>query len=123
MARILVIEDSTTVFTRIKHLLDARGHDVHRLTCFIELPSVLRQSPPDLIILDLQIPVMPGTAFARYVRNYEPRRIPIIIHSSCDEAVIRQAVLETGAVGSVPKDASEQSFVRAVSNAIEGRTT
>lgn len=103
MARILVVDDSESVFHFVRRELETDKHLVERLPAFTELFSYLRKVEPDLILLDLEMPALSGTAFALFVRRIEKRPIKIVIHSSLPEIELRRAAKEVKAVGVLQK--------------------
>jgi CheY-like chemotaxis protein len=103
MARLLVVDDSESVFLFVRRALEEDGHLVERLEAFTELSSYLRKVQPDLILLDLEMPALSGTAFALFLRRIERRPIKIVIHSSLPEVQLRKAAQEVKAVGILPK--------------------
>lgn len=106
MARILVVDDSEAVFLFARRELESEGHLVERLEAFTELSSYLRRVQPDLILLDLEMPALSGTAFALFLRRIERRPIKIVIHSSLPDAQLRTAAEEVKAVGILHKTAN-----------------
>ena len=68
---------------------------------------------PDLILLDMKMPVMNGWVFAKeYHRRYD-KGAPIIVVTAADDA--RQRAIETGAVGWISKPFDADDLLRAVS--------
>jgi len=105
MARILVVDDSESVFYFVQRELRSEDHFVERLTAFTELASYLRANQPDLILLDLEMPALSGTAFAQFVRRMERRPTRILIHSSLPQVELERAAREVNAVGTLEKSA------------------
>jgi DNA-binding response OmpR family regulator len=105
MARILVVDDSASAFFFVRRELTPEGHQVERLSAFTELPNYLSTNEPDLILLDLEMPALSGTAVGQFIRRMERRPIPILIHSSLPQAEADRAALEIGAAGTLPKTA------------------
>lgn len=103
MARILVVDDSESVFFFVRKELSSENHLVERLGAFTELASYLRQSEPDLILLDLEMPALSGTAFALFLRRIERRPIRIVIHSSLPHSELKRAAAEVKAIGILEK--------------------
>lgn len=103
MARILVVDDSASAFFFVRRELTLDGHVVERLTAFTELPTYLSTNEPDLILLDLEMPALSGTAVGQFIRRMERRPIPILIHSSLPRADAERAATEIKALGTLPK--------------------
>ena len=69
MARILIIEDQPVLCRLYKSVLERRGHDVTLAESGEAGIEAARRTTPDLIILDLILPVMPGVQVARNLRE------------------------------------------------------
>ena len=117
-ARILIVDDSPTVVRFVQTTLKADGHHVTSLDNFIQLAAVIRNDPPDLILLDLNIPALSGLTMGSMVRKYEDGTIPIIIYSSQDEEEMRRAAEELGAVAVLKKTNAPEALRTAVKDAL-----
>jgi CheY-like chemotaxis protein len=82
---VLVIEDDPDIQDFIHFLLEDAGYTVTRAEHGAAALTVLRQADrlPDLIVLDLQMPVLDGRAFRR-AQQVDPRwrTIPVILMSA-----------------------------------------
>ena len=103
MARILVVDDSASAFYFVRRELTFDGHLVERLTAFTELPTYLSTNEPDLILLDLEMPALSGTAVGQFIRRMERRPSPLLIQSSLPLVAAERAAVEVRAVGTLPK--------------------
>ncbi len=112
--RILVIDDSPTVYAAIRMLLVPEGHEVNYLSRFVDLPQTMRVSPPDVVILDLEMPALSGQRVGQYVRKYETKSTPIIVHSSRPENDLASAAEEVGAATWVQKSNDKSPLLNAV---------
>jgi two-component system, chemotaxis family, protein-glutamate methylesterase/glutaminase len=104
--RVLVIDDSAVVRQVLTAILSAES-DISVVTAH-EPVSALRKmndAPPDVILLDLEMPRMDGISFLRQIKG--SNRIPVVICSaftgSHTEAAVR--ALEYGAIDMVKKPA------------------
>ena len=79
MARILVIDDETSVLKSLDSLLTAKGHQVITAVDGQSGMDKAMEEKPDLIILDILMPGIQGTAVAKYLEETpDTENIPII---------------------------------------------
>lgn len=119
MACILVIDDSPTVVRAVKRTLEPRGHQVKRLDCFVDLPRSLRETPPDLILLDLEMPAFSGLDFALFLRRYGEDRYPIIVHSSKERKDLVAAAEQMNAAAILQKGRPPEELVEVVDRVLK----
>lgn len=77
---------------------------------------------PDVILMDMALPVMDGAAATRIIRQKFPQ-IQVIILTSFKERNLIQSALEAGALGYLLKDVSADELARAIRSAHAGRAT
>jgi two-component system capsular synthesis sensor histidine kinase RcsC len=97
--RLLVIDDDSACRTTIGWLLRKLGHTVTTAESGSAGLALLRQTPVDLVMTDLNMPGLTGWAVARLVKAMRPR-LPV--------------VLVTGEVYAIPLDQPERSWVDAI---------
>ncbi len=100
---VLVVDDDPDILDALSEILEAEGYGVTRARNGQEALDRLSPARPDLILLDLMMPVMDGWAFARHMRERGPdvAGLPIIVLSA-DRNVGARA-REIGAVGHLAK--------------------
>jgi CheY-like chemotaxis protein len=80
--KILVVDDEADIVEFLTALLSDHGYDVSAARNGVEAMDRVREGPPALILLDLQMPEETGTGFYRKLRDRkELRDIPVIIVS------------------------------------------
>ena len=81
--RILVVEDQEDNRRILRDLLKAAGYDTIEAVNGEEGVAVAQAQKPDLILMDIQLPVMDGYEATRRIRaNEELKSIPIIAVTS-----------------------------------------
>ncbi len=103
MSRILVIEDDPSIRAGLEDTLRSKGYEVasaDRGKIGLEL---FKQSPPDLVILDLMLPDMEGFEVCRRMKAPVEQDIPIIILTARGAELDRVRGLELGADDYVTK--------------------
>src|ERR1700687_4180315 len=83
MPQILVVEDDDAIRGLVSEVLRDDGYDVREATNGVEALDRLRDARPDLIVLDLMMPVMDGWAFVEELRR-KPGcgAVPIVVTSA-----------------------------------------
>ena len=115
MPRILVVEDDPDISELIAHYLTRAGHDVDRLAHGGEAPRRVRESPPDLVVLDLMLPGLDGLMVCQALRaDPATAAIPIIMLTARGEETDRVTGLELGADDYVTKPFSPKELVARV---------
>lgn len=113
--RILIADDHTILRDGIRSLLSDvpefqvigeadDGHTAVQMACELE---------PDVILLDIAMPVLNGLEATRQIRRYAPRVKVLILTMHENEEYIRQA-LAAGAMGYILKDAAARDLINAI---------
>ena len=115
MARVLVVEDNQDIANLIKHYLEGAGHTVDHLASGREVLPRVRQSTPDLIVLDLMLPGMDGLMVCQALRqDASTAGVPVIMLTARGEESDRIRGLELGADDYIVKPFSPKEVVARV---------
>ncbi len=91
MATLVVVDDESLVTDFLSFLLEGEGHAVHVASNGRQALEVINEVRPALVITDLMMPVMPGLALARTLRESPVfSQLPIILCSSVSDPVPQQ---------------------------------
>jgi DNA-binding NarL/FixJ family response regulator len=117
---ILIVDDSTLIRRIIRETLEQQnGWEVSGEAAngreAIEKAQELR---PDLIVLDLAMPVMNGLEAARALKRLLPR-VPVLMFTNFDAAHLKREALAAGVRAVVSKSGSLQSLVSAIQGSLE----
>src|ERR1700719_2876248 len=97
-ANILIVEDEEPLTTLLRYNLEAEGYDVDAATRGDEADTRLRETAPDLIVLDWMLPRLSGIELCRRLRaRPQTQSLPIIMLTARDEESERVRGLATGA--------------------------
>jgi DNA-binding response OmpR family regulator len=119
IARVLVVEDEQDIAGLIKHALERSGEMQASIVASGEAAlRAVSEQPPDIVILDLNLPVVSGTEVCRILRSKPATaNIPIIMLTARTAESDRVAGLDLGADDYVTKPFSLRELaarVRAV---------
>jgi two-component system, cell cycle response regulator DivK len=97
MKKILIAEDDPPSSDLLFELLTAKGYDVVQSADGAEAVGKIEQFAPDLILLDIQMPVLDGFAVLRWVRQH-PRfaYLPVAALTAYAMLEDRQRILAAG---------------------------
>ncbi|HYQ93812.1 MAG TPA: response regulator [Burkholderiales bacterium] len=114
-ARILIIEDNKANLELVEYLLEASGYATFAARDGEEGIRGARKEHPDLIICDLQMPIMDGYEVVRELKK-DPllRPIPVIAVTALSMAGDRNNVLAAGFDGYLSKPIEPETFVLTV---------
>lgn len=98
---ILVVEDDPDLAALEAELLEEYGHHVEVASNGRDALAAVQRTAPDLILLDMKMPVMGGREFAEEYRRAQPSPAPIVVVTAADDAQMRAA--EVGASGWIAK--------------------
>ena len=99
--RILVVDDDDSIREFVAMALEDEGYQVVTASQGAQALQVAAATPPDLILLDMRMPVMDGWEFARIYRQQSCPHAPIIILSAARNGAAITA--EIGAVDYLAK--------------------
>ena len=98
MSKILLVEDNEPSRDALGRRLQRRGYDVVPAVDGLEAVSTAREVLPDLILMDLGLPVMDGWEATRLLKaDALTSRIPIIVLSAHAMTNDREQALHAGA--------------------------
>ena len=109
---VLVVDDERDIVELVRYNLVQAGFRVVSAADGRQAIDLARRERPDLIVLDLMLPVVPGAEVARALKKDEAtRRIPILMLTARGEEVDRVVGFELGADDFVTKPFSVRELV------------
>jgi two-component system phosphate regulon response regulator PhoB len=114
--RILIVEDEEALTLLLRYNLEAAGYEVETVARGDEADVRLKESSPDLVILDWMLPGLSGIELCRRLRaRPDTRNLPIIMLTARGEESERVRGLSTGADDYIVKPFSVPELIARVS--------
>lgn len=122
MSRILVAEDDPHILRVISLWLSRQGHEVIEARNGVAALESYDQSPPDIVITDINMPVMGGIELLNQIttRTRLPRGI-VVLTNRWDHREIGQTLVDIG-VHTVPKPFSPSKLSELIDKIIAPKT-
>jgi CheY-like chemotaxis protein len=107
--KILIVDDDAKQLALTREVLEQEGYDVLANGNGLGITSVILQDRPDLLLLDITMPVIPGDDLALFLRaDSRTQHIPIVFYSGQDEEHLAHSVSSSRVRGYIRKgDISE----------------
>ena len=121
MIRLLIADDHAVVRTGLRHLA-ATFDDVELVGDAADGEEAVRlcaERAPDVVLMDLEMPVLDGIEATRRIRDAHPQVAVVVLTSFSDRGRILRA-LDAGAIGYLLKDAEPAELEKAVRAAAKG---
>ncbi|QPJ64577.1 MAG: response regulator [Candidatus Nitrohelix vancouverensis] len=122
--KILLADDTPMNLTLATKLLTRRGHQVNTSVNGLEAFELFQKEPFDLILMDVQMPVMGGVEATQKIREYEKtntpgKRMPIIALTANDSESDREEYLRSGMDGVITKPLNIKTIVQEIKDIIK----
>ncbi len=107
--KILIVEDDIEERLLLKSTLEAEGYQVLIADTGLEALSIIKDDPPDLVLLDVMGPNIHGYELCRLIKcNEESKRIVVVFISALDVADVKIEGLDMGADDFITKPFNTQ---------------
>ena len=112
MSRVLIVEDEPALADSIRYGLEREGYECTVLEDGLRAVEYVRSWRPDIILLDLMLPGMPGADVCREIRRIS--QVPIVMVTAKDAEADKVLGLELGADDYVTKPFSMRELIARV---------
>jgi len=114
----MVVDDAAFMRLMIRNILEEAGHTV---VCEaengLEAVEKYRQYHPDLVTLDITMPVMEGIEALKQIRRYDPYAVVIMCSAMGQKPMVIEAI-KMGAKDFIVKPVQPDRVLEAVSKAL-----
>ena len=105
--RVLIVDDSPSMRSVVRRVLEMSGLPVescHEAEHGAEALSIMLRNPVDVVLTDINMPVMNGEQFLSRIRGHDPfAHIPVLVVSTDASHQRIRRMLELGASGYLSK--------------------
>lgn len=121
MARILVVEDNPDNSDLVVDVLTLRGHEVIQAANGREGVEMARARHPDLILMDISLPIMDGFAATEEIKS-DPqlKPVPVIALTAHAMAGDEKRALAAGCNGYITKPIDIKTFANKIQAFLKG---
>jgi DNA-binding NarL/FixJ family response regulator len=120
MARVLIADDHTMVREGLRWALEHAGFTVvGEAADGQEAIDLVEQHHPDVVLMDLSLPLLSGVAATKRIRSMAPDTAVLVLSMLSDETAVSSA-LSAGARGYLVKDCTTSEIVDAVRHVAQG---
>jgi CheY-like chemotaxis protein len=104
---ILVVDDDTAIRSFVEMALDGEGYAVSTAVNGAHALALTSKMRPDLILLDMRMPIMDGWTFARAYRGQAGPHAPIVVITAALDAGARASEIQADGFLGKPFDLDE----------------
>ncbi len=113
---ILIIDDSITNIVLLNAILSEKGYDIKTVISVVDAFKILHEFTPDLILLDLHMPVLSGFDFLERIKKDEANKeIPIIVVTAYSDKESLNRSLNLGAYDYIEKPINVELLLNKIS--------
>lgn len=119
MLTVLIVDDNVSFRTQAARLCAAEGFSTITAGSLSELATALTSAAPDLALVDIELPQIPGHRLGALIRSRQ--HIPIVLVSALDEAHVRRLFEASDADGWICKPLTRDKLIGAVTRFVVAR--
>lgn len=121
--KILAADDAPFLLIILKDILEDQGYEVITASDGLEALNKARTERPDLIILDVEMPKMPGYHVCRMLKFDEQyKHIPVIILTAKEGEEAKLTGLQTGAEEYLTKPVDDRVLIETVKDLLRSKS-
>jgi len=119
--KVLIVDDESELLEGLAFLLREEGIEVEIHESIITLPLVVRKIDPDVILLDLSMPALSGSAVFAMGRKRLGSDAPLVLFSGCATHELAKRAEELGADGFMSKTQEPADIIARIESWIDHR--
>jgi DNA-binding response OmpR family regulator len=119
---VAVVDDSPLTLEITRRVLEEGGFAVVTARSLGELEEVMVQSPPDLLLVDVNMPEMYGDDVVMVLKAVRKVAIPMWLYSNRDQRDLADRAARTGADGYITKSRGAETVLERVREILSERS-
>ncbi|MBI2212971.1 MAG: response regulator [Acidobacteria bacterium] len=116
MVRVLIVDDNATFRSQARRLCEAEGFEAVAVGTLEELHLALEGPAPDIVLMDVDLPTIPGHRLGSLVRSRH--QVPICLVSAFPEDKLRKMFEQSDANGWIPKPLTRDKLIGVVTRLV-----
>jgi len=114
MSKILIVDDNAQNLYLARFLLEQNGHEIKEAKNGQEAVDYFKNETADLILMDVQMPVMDGITATKIIKTEIDSMINIVALTAKAMTGDREEILSAGCDGYIKKPIEPDTFVNLV---------
>lgn len=120
-AKILIGDDSILARRQLKNLINMLGSPTFfEASNGEDAVNIYKKESPDLVFLDIVMPIMDGNTAVREIMAFDPDALIIIVSSVGTQSLLKGAIM-AGASEFIQKPLEQEQIHHVVTSRLEGR--
>ena len=118
MTKILTIDSEEAAVKRIVKILESNDYQAQSATTWTEAVDAIAHGQPDLVLLNLEMPIVHGDVLIEFIRE-EGFDMPVIVVSFPVEEAVAKALLEQGVYSIVEKPFEDKTLIEKIEHVFD----
>ncbi len=115
MPTILCVDDEPTQLTLLEFAFKRAGFRVLCAADGAEAVKLAKAHKPDLILMDLMMPVLDGAKATAKIKAYPATAsIPVLLFTAYEKGTLAKTAMEAGALEIIPKTTTPSALVKKI---------
>jgi two-component system OmpR family response regulator len=120
--RVLVVDDDLDQLDLVERTLPRFGFTVQTATKPLEVPVLVTQLRPDVVLLDVNFPQMSGDLVVSVSRRNAPAHTRFVLYSAADETKLRSLAMTSGADAYLSKSVQGSDLARELNQILKHKS-
>jgi len=122
LIKVLLVDDHKIVRAGIRHIVESASdmEVIGEASTGEEALSFVRETPPHVLLMDLQMPGIGGLETTRKILRVNSK-VRILVLTVCDDDIFPMRLLKSGALGYLTKGCASNELLHAIRQVYEGK--